>query len=215
MLRLHRTCRMSRLPLTLYTVLSCRVRTSRLALLYTLYTVSSCMSAQHPNVQWSKYYQMWVGEASNVLERAPNGSASRVRTSYFDDKDECIKATIALKKSIVATYWSSRQALADIDPTTVELPLGPDNASSAAANAIYYRPNKKDKHTPRRVVPIQKAGRVLWVRSCHHGIGTAACGNVAQSTQFCVKHSKHIVQGQQSFDDFCLELVVSLVTCNR
>ena len=82
-------------------------------------------------------------------------------TPHFANEADAIKAFYELRARIDDEFWRTRTALAEADPLTKDLPLGPNDPAEAEPGTVYWRPNKSNEQKPGRAVRVG-ARKVVW-----------------------------------------------------
>ena len=147
-----------------------------------------------PGVLWNKKTGKWRGAIQNVLKKTASGGKKNEYTAFFVNEIDCIEATNALRKRIDDEYWAHCTLLAEADPLTKGLPLGPKDAVDAEPDKLYWRPNRENEHKPFRVVCGSKGEQGFgWPHACQHGQCTNRARQAVENgpKEFCGEHGGH------------------------
>jgi hypothetical protein len=152
----------------------------------------------------------WHGSVSNPLKKGATGKPKYEHTQCFATKAEAIAARKELQARLDAEYWSKCTALAKADPTTKDLPLGPEDPADAEPNKAYWRPNKYGSHLPFCAMR-RKSGRggFQWIAACVEcaadAVGIALPDGKGGKATHCLSHGGGCAHGANPHSCFaCL-----------
>ena len=152
----------------------------------------------------------WFGKVNNPLKKTATGKQKTEYTPCFVTKAEAIAARKQLQAKLDAEFWSTRTALADADPTTADLPLGPEDAADAEPNKAYWRPNTNHGHVPFRAVRMKKGTNGFqWIAACVDCAADAVVQAVADGQggkkTHCLSHGGGCAHGKDPSSCFACQ----------
>lgn len=174
----------------------------------------------YPGVHYDHRKKMWVGCVTDYNTRVEYIEDDGTRVSkgkrlYVSDTDNEGPYAVYLKLVTLKTFISEQnedqlKEMAEKEPTTRGLEMGPENPSDAEKGVAYWRPNyKKVGNAPFRCV-IGSAGKrgVRWRPCCEHfdaDLGRYTCSSQGQAQTssigvLCVKHAKQKISREQQSD---------------